>query len=122
MVEKPLFPTARFANKELPMTSLDDRKNAFENKFAHDAEFRFKVEARTSKLLGLWAAEQMGIAGDEATAYAGEVISSNLEEAGFGDIKRKVRKDFDAKGVDVTDHMIDTMIEKFFEDAKTQLA
>ena len=104
------------------MTSLDDRKNAFENKFAHDAEFRFKVEARTAKLLGLWAAEQMGITGDEATAYAGTVVASNLEEAGFADIQRKVRADFDAKGVAVTDHMIDTMIEKFFEDAKTQLA
>lgn len=104
------------------MTSFDDRKNAFENKFAHDAEFRFKVEARTSKLLGLWAAEQMGLSGDAATAYAGEVISSNLEEAGFGDIKRKVRKDFDAKGVAVSDHMIESMIEKYLEDAKTQLA
>lgn len=104
------------------MTSLDDRKNAFENKFAHDAEFRFKVEARTAKLLGLWAAEQMGISGDEATAYAGTVVASNLEEAGFADISRKVRADFDAKGTAVSDHMIETMIEKFFEEAKTQLA
>jgi hypothetical protein len=104
------------------MTSLDDRKNAFENKFAHDAEFRFKVEARTSKLLGLWAAEQMGVTGDEAATYAGTVVASNLEEAGFADIKKKVRADFDAKGVTVSDHMIESMIEKFFEDAKTQLA
>ena len=104
------------------MTSFDDRKNAYENKFAHDAEFRFKVEARTSKLFGLWAAEQLGLSGAEADAYAASVVGANLEESGFDDIKRKARKDFEGKGVVVTDHLIDSMVEKFLQDAKTQLA
>lgn len=104
------------------MSSFDDRKNAYENKFAHDEEFRFKVESRTAKLFGLWAAEQLGHAGDDASAYAATVVASNLEEAGFNDVKRKVRADFDAKGVSVSDHMIDTMLDKCLNDAKVQLA
>ena len=39
------------------MTTFDKRKDAFENKFAHDAQLRFKAEARRNKLLGHWAAE-----------------------------------------------------------------
>ena len=104
------------------MTSFDDRKNAYENKFAHDEEFRFKVEARTSKMFGRWAAEQMGMTGEDVEAYAAAMISANLEEAGFDDIKRKVRADFDGKSVSVSDHMIDTMLAKFLETAKAELA
>lgn len=103
------------------MTGFDDRKNAFENKYAHDQDMLFKMEARTCKLFGLWAAEQMGLSGDDATAYAAEVIGANLEESGFDDVKRKVRADFDAKGVSVTDHMIDTMLRQYEDEARIQL-
>jgi hypothetical protein len=75
------------------MTSFDDRENAFENKFAHDAELKFKTEARRNKLLGLWAAELMGKSGDEADAYAKEVIKADFEEAGDDDVLRKVAAD-----------------------------
>lgn len=103
------------------MTSLNDRKDAFENKFAHDEGLRFRVEARTSKLFGLWVAQQLGVNDDDAVAYAGDVVAANLEEAGFEDIKRKVRPDIEAKGLDISDHMLDTMIEKFESEAKEQI-
>lgn len=75
------------------MSTFDDRENAFENKYAHDAQMQFKAEARTNKLLGLWAAELMGKTGDEADAYAKEVIKSDFEEAGTEDVVRKVAAD-----------------------------
>lgn len=75
------------------MTTFDDRENAFENKFAHDEEMRFKADARRNKLLGLWAAELLGKSGDEADAYAKEVIASDFEEAGHEDVVRKVAGD-----------------------------
>ena len=75
------------------MSTFDDREHAFENKFAHDAEMLFKAEARANKLLGLWAAEIMGKSGDEADAYAKEVVKADFEEAGHEDVYRKVSGD-----------------------------
>jgi hypothetical protein len=75
------------------MTTFDDRENAFENKFAHDEDMRFKATARANKLLGLWAAELMGKSGDEATAYALEVVKADFVEAGHEDVVRKVAAD-----------------------------
>lgn len=75
------------------MSTFDDRENAFENKFAHDAEMQFKAEARRNKLLGLWAAELMNKTGDAAAEYAKEVIKSDFEEAGDEDVYRKVSGD-----------------------------
>jgi len=75
------------------MSTFDDRENAFETKFAHDAEMQFKAEARRNKLLGLWAADLLGKSGDDAAAYASEVIKSDFEEAGDEDVYRKVSGD-----------------------------
>lgn len=75
------------------MTTFDDRENAFESKFAHDAEMQFRAEARRNKLVGLWAAELLGKTGDEAAAYAVEVVSADFEEAGIEDVVRKVSAD-----------------------------
>ncbi|WP_370276227.1 DUF1476 domain-containing protein [Roseovarius indicus] len=75
------------------MTTFDDRENAFENKFAHDEEMKFKAEMRRNKLLGLWAAELLGTTGDDANASAGEVVKSEFEEAGHEDVVRKVAGD-----------------------------
>lgn len=75
------------------MSTFDDRENAFETKFAHDAEMQFKADARRNKLLGLWAAEVMGKSGDEAEDYAKEVVRSDFEEAGHEDVYRKVAGD-----------------------------
>ena len=79
------------------MASFDDRENAFENKFAHDAQMQFKAEARRNKLLGLWAAELLGKSGDDAAAYATEVVKSDFEEAGDEDVFRKVASDLGDK-------------------------
>ena len=79
------------------MTTFDDRENAFENKFAHDSEMQFKAEARRNKLVGLWAAGLLGKSGDDAVAYAMEVVSSDFEEAGIEDVVRKVAGDLAGK-------------------------
>lgn len=82
------------------MSGLKDREDGFEKKFAHDAELKFKAEARRNKLLGLWAAEILGKSGDDADAYAKEVVISDFEEAGDEDVFRKVRGDLDASTSD----------------------
>jgi hypothetical protein len=88
------------------MTSFEDREKGYERKFAHDEELKFRATARRNKLLGLWAAEQLGMVGDEAQAYAREVIKADLEIPGGDDVFRKIRRDFDAKGVQKSDHQI----------------
>ena len=94
------------------MTTFDKREEGFEKKFAHDEELRFKANARRNKLLGLWAAEKMGLSGPAAEAYAKEVVVADFEESGDNDVLRKVRKDFDAKGVSQSDQDIrNAMIE-----------
>ena len=79
------------------MSTFEDRENAFENKFAHDAEMQFKAEARRNKLLGLWAAGLLGKDGDAAEAYAKDVVKSDFEEAGDEDVFRKVAGDLGDK-------------------------
>ena len=100
------------------MSSFDDRGDAFENKFAHDAEVRFKVEARRNKLLGLWAAEIMGKSGESAEEYAKEVIKADFEEAGDEDVFRKVAGDLgDLK----SDTEIREMMSEKMTEAKKQI-
>lgn len=81
------------------MTQFDDRKRGEEARFSLDQESLFKATARRNKLLGLWAADLLGLSGDEAEAYAKTVVMSDLEEPGDEDVIRKVVGDFDAKGV-----------------------
>ncbi|NGO51013.1 DUF1476 domain-containing protein [Allomesorhizobium camelthorni] len=104
------------------MSSLNDREKGFEKKFAMDEEQRFKATARRNKMLGLWAAEKLGKTGDEAEAYAKEVIISDIEEAGDHDVFRKVRKDFDDAGVQQSDHQIrrtmDELLAQAIEEVK----
>jgi hypothetical protein len=88
------------------MTTFDKREEGFEKQFAHDEELKFKAIARRNKLLGLWAAEKLGFSGAQAQAYAKEVIMADFEEAGDNDVFRKIRRDFDAKGVMQSDHQI----------------
>jgi hypothetical protein len=84
------------------MTTFDKREEGFEKKFAHDEELKFKGEARRNKLLGLWAAEKLGITGPAADAYAKEVVIADFESAGDSDVLAKVQKDFEAKNVAIT--------------------
>jgi hypothetical protein len=88
------------------MTTFDKREEGFEKKFALDEEQKFRAEARRNRMLGLWAAEKLGITGDAATAYAKEVVAADFEEAGDGDVLRKVLGDLTAKGIAVTEQTI----------------
>ena len=85
------------------MTTFDERKDAFEKKFAHDEELRFKAMARRNKLLGLWAAGQLGKTEAEAEAYAKSVVLADFQEAGDDDVLRKVRADLEAGGKPVSE-------------------
>ncbi|MEQ8400062.1 MAG: DUF1476 domain-containing protein [Roseitalea porphyridii] len=101
--------------------SIKDRKDAFENKFAHDAELRFKAEARRNKMLGLWAAEKLGKTGADAEAYAKEVIAADFEEPGDEDVFRKIRGDFDAAGVEQSDHQIRRTMDELMVKAAEEI-
>jgi hypothetical protein len=103
------------------MTTFDEREKDFENKYAHDKKIDFNVEARTSKLFGLWVAGKLGLSGDDAAKYALEVVGANLEEAGFDDVLRKVGKDLAAKNIDISKHMLEVELEKHLAEAKQQV-
>ncbi len=103
------------------MTTFDKREEGFEKKFAHDEELRFKAMARRNKLLGLWAAEKLGLSGVEADAYAKEVVMSDFEEAGDHDVFKKLRKDFDAKGVAQSDHQIRRTMDELLAKAVAEI-
>jgi hypothetical protein len=104
------------------MTTFDKREEGFEKKFAIDEELRFKANARRNKFLGLWAAQKLGLSGAEAEAYAKTVVMADFEEAGDEDVFRKIRKDFDAKGVKESDHQIrrtmDELMAKAIQEVK----
>ena len=103
------------------MTTFDKREEGFEKKFAHDEELRFKANARRNRMLGLWAAEKLGLSGDAANAYAKEVVMSDFEESGDHDVFKKVRRDFDAKGVAQSDHQIRRTMDELLEQAIKQV-
>jgi len=103
------------------MSAFDDREKGFEKKFAHDQELRFKAEARRNKLLGLWAADLMGITGDEAAEYAKTVIKADFEEPGDEDVFRKIRGDFDAKNIEQSDHQIRRTMDELMHTAIEQI-
>jgi hypothetical protein len=104
------------------MTTFDKREEGFEKKFAHDEELRFKATARRNKLLGLWAAQKLGLAGADAEAYAKAVVDSDFEEAGDHDVFRKVRRDLDAKKVaGVSDEALRKKMEEFLKQAAEEI-
>jgi len=99
-----------------------DREKGYEAKYKLDEELKFKAESRRNKLLGLWAAERMGISGDEAAAYAKEVVVSDLEEPGVEDVVRKVSKDFKERGVGISDGEIRDQLGRLYGVALEQLS
>src|SRR6476661_6468542 len=103
------------------MTTFNKREEGFEKKFAHDEELRFKANARRNKLLGLWAAEKLGLSGAEADAYSKEVVTADFEEAGDDDVFRKVKKDLEAKNVAVSDQQLRGMMTELMTAAVDQL-
>jgi len=103
------------------MAGFDDREKGQEAKFAHDAELRFKAEARRNKLLGLWAAEQMGLSEEHAREYAAEVVASDFQEAGDEDVFRKLSADLKAKSAAVSDEMIRQKMAELVQTARDQV-
>ncbi|MGE3831913.1 MAG: DUF1476 domain-containing protein [Parvibaculaceae bacterium] len=103
------------------MTTFDKREEGFERKFALDEELRFRATARRNKLLGLWAAEKMGLSGADADAYAKTVVAADFEEAGDDDVFRKVRKDLDDKKVTQSDHQIRRTMDELMATALQQI-
>ena len=101
------------------MNSFDKRQEGFEKKFALDEEQKFKAEARRNKLLGLWVAEQLGKSGDEAAAYAKEVVAADFEEAGDADVLRKVATDLAGKGV--TEQQVRAKMDQLMAEAVAQV-
>ena len=103
------------------MTTFDKRQEGFEKKFAMDEETQFKAMARRNKLLGMWAAEKLGLLGAEAEAYAKSVVVADFEEAGDDDVFRKIRADFDAKSVEQSDHQIRRTMDELLATAAEQI-
>ena len=103
------------------MSSMKDREEGFERKFSHDEELRFKANARRNRALGIWAAGKLGKSGADAEAYAKEVVVSDIEEAGDHDVFRKIRKDFDAAGVEQSDHQIRRTMDELMAEAIAQI-
>lgn len=102
------------------MTTFDKREDEFEKKFVLDEEQKFKAEARRNKLLGLWAADKLGITGDAANTYAKEVVAAEFEEAD-GDVVRKLLRDFAAKGVEITDQAIRAKMDELLAQAAEEV-
>jgi hypothetical protein len=99
------------------MTTFDEREKAYEALLAHDEELRFKTFVRRNKLLGLWAAEKLGRSGAEAETYAVAVIRAHLEGNGDESVFEKLRADFDAGHVALSDHQIRREMSELFAKA-----
>ncbi len=103
------------------MTTFDKREEGFEKQFAHDEELRFKATARRNRMLGIWAAEKLGLSGAQADAYAKEVILAALDNADEGGVFQKIRHDFDDKGVAQSDHQIRRTMDELMARAAAEV-
>jgi hypothetical protein len=103
------------------MSTFDKREEGFEKKYALDEEQKFKAEARRNRLLGMWVAEKLGITGEAATAYAREVVAADFEEAGDGDVVRKVLGDLTAKGIALTEPQLRAKMDELMATAVLQV-
>lgn len=103
------------------MSGFDDREKGYERKFEHDQELAFKIRARRNKLVGLWAADCLGLKGAEAEHYAREVLAADLEKPGVDDVVGKIARDFAARGVSYDEARIRVELQRFTVEAKKQL-
>ena len=103
------------------MSTFDKREEGFEKKFALDEEQKFKAEARRNRLLGQWAAEKLGMTGDAASAYAKEVVAADFEEAGDGDVLRKVVGDLTNKGIAISEAEVRAKMDELMATAVMQV-
>jgi hypothetical protein len=99
------------------MTTFDKRQEDFEKKFAHDEELRFKATARRNRMFGLWAADKLGLSGADSDDYAKQVVAAQFDAPGDDGVFHKVQRDFQAKGVDQSDHQIRRTMDELMERA-----
>jgi hypothetical protein len=104
------------------MTGFNDRKDAFESKYAHEEKHSFEMEAKCAKIFGLWVANKLGLEGPDAQTYANEVVTANLEKPGLEDMIEKVQKDLEIKGVTISRHLLDVEVEKALVAAQKALS
>ena len=104
------------------MSTFDDRENAFEKQYARDGETQFRITARRNKLLGLWAAQKLGLSGDKAEAYAKETVMADFQEQGHDDVVRKLIGDFKAAGVSASEQEVRREMERLLAVAREQIA
>ena len=102
------------------MTTFKNRENSFENMFAHDEEMMFKITARRNKLVGIWAAEKMGLTAEETSSYATSVVQADFEEAGDEDVVRKLMGDLTSAGVEVDEAMVRAALDEKMVEARRQ--
>jgi len=103
------------------MATFDDREKGFEQKYKHDKELDFKVNARRNRLLGLWAAKEMGIPDAEAEAYAKTVVMADFQKPGEEDVVEKVVTDFKQKGIEMTEHRVRKHMADLLDMARKQV-
>lgn len=103
------------------MTTFDEREKAFEQKYKHDQDMLFRIQNRRNKLLGIWAAELMGLTGAEAESYVKDVIMSDMEKPGDEDVHDKVYADLHAKNIDLSDHRLRKRMDELLQDAHDQV-
>jgi hypothetical protein len=104
------------------MTKFEDREQAFENKFGHDEETEFKITGRMAHLFGLWAAEQLGLKGPEAKAYADQAVEIEMSKSGRADLIAQTEKDFKAKNISLSRHRMEREMEEFYQKARKEIA
>jgi hypothetical protein len=104
------------------MNGFDNREKGFEAKYSVDQELEFKIIARRNRLLGAWAAEQMGLSGDAVDAYAKEVVAADFEKPGDSDVVEKVLKDFADKGIDLDERGLRKKMDELGAVARDQLS
>ena len=103
------------------MTTFKDREKGFEEKYAHDRELDFRVTARRNRLLGLWAAERLGLSGTDAEAAARDVVEADFQEAGDDDVLRKVLSDLRARDAEMSEHRVRRRMDELMAEARTQI-
>lgn len=103
------------------MPAFDQRERDFENKYKHDEQLKFRVQARRNRMLGEWAGGLLGLSGEELAGYARDVVQSDFERPGDDDVLRKVHSDLMAKGVDMSERRLRTRMDELLEEAKQQV-
>ena len=101
--------------------TFKDREEAFESKYKHDEDLRFRTNARRDKLFGLWVAEQMGLSGEDAQHYARKIIQADIKVPGDSDVLKTIRQDLTDAGIEISEHRLHKRLEECFEEAKHQI-